>query len=70
MRRVFAAEFIGALVGRVADRDQLDVGVTLQRGQVAAAHYFARADNAKAQFVMISLAHGVRTWPAVRGSVI
>lgn len=57
MRRVFPAEFIRALVGRIADRDYLDIRMTLQRRQMAAAHNLTRPDNSEPQLVMIFLAH-------------
>jgi hypothetical protein len=57
VRCVFPAEFLRAFVGGIADRNQLDIRVTLQSREMTPADDFARAHDSEPQFVIIFVAH-------------
>jgi hypothetical protein len=53
MWRIFLAKFFRAFVGRVADRDDLNFRMALERRQMAPPHYFPRPNNSEPQFIIL-----------------
>ena len=59
-RRAFAmffTELFAALVSRIRDRDDLDIGILLQRGKMSLADNTACADDSDPQLLIILLCH-------------
>jgi hypothetical protein len=59
MGRVLAAESVRTFVTRVAYRNDLDIRMAEQSGQMSAPYDFAGPDDSDSQFVIVFVAHTI-----------